>query len=252
MAELLGFLEKNRDRKKDQLAEWNKTRYAEERIRRSGFFEERGIFKREKKFQGRLIIGRDRKINGGVYLGGSEREAIVVDDKKDPAIARIYQELINRRLDAQRRGMGFKEGVLEEVWHLVNQVMPYNEYQVEDVVSRLPEPDSKIYLSAFIGGGVCRHQALLTAYLLERLANEGLVGGKVSIDRNFVPKLGGHAWVRYTNSAGEVFILDSAQPYKGRLDEMSDKEYRWFYERPEDTRPHLKPIIKIRRALLGR
>lgn len=250
MAELFGFLFKNK--RGDQQAEWNKTRFVEERVKKTGFYEEKGFFRKEKVFQGRPIIGRDRRINGGVYLGGSEREAIVVDGDKDQALEKVYQELIKRRHEAKNRyGKDFKQGILEEVWQLVSQVMPYNEQKVREIEQSLPQPDTKIYLSAFIGGGVCRHQALLTAYLLERLSDEKLVGGKVSVDRNYVPSEGGHAWVRYENSGGDVFILDSAQNYIGRLDEMSEERDRWFYERPEDTNPRLKPVIRLRRMLLG-
>lgn len=245
MAELFGFLQPT----KNQKAEWNKTQLAEERVKRSGFYEEKGVIRKEKIFQGRPIIGRDRKIDGGVYLGGSAREAVVVDGEKDPALEKVYQELLKRRREAQSRGKDFKDGILEDVWELVGQVMPYNEVKVQEIERSLPEPDTKIYLSAFIGGGVCRHQALLTGYLLERLSKEGLVGGKVSIDRNYVPDEGGHAWVRYTNSAGDVFILDSAQRYIGRLDEIS--EDRWFYERPEDTNLRLRILMQVRRWFLG-
>lgn len=250
MAELFGFLQKNKDRRGRE-ADWNKTRFVEERVKRSGFYEEKGVIRKEKIFQGRPIIGRDRKIDGGVYLGGGAREAIVVDGEKDPALERVYQELLKKRRKAQSRGKSFKDGILEEVWSLVSQVMPYNEQQVLDVDRRLSKPDSKVYLSAYIGGGVCRHQALLTGFLLERLSQDGLVGGKVSIDRNYVPGEGGHAWVRYTNSGGDVFILDSAQRYIGRLDEMSEDRDRWFYERPEDTNPRLKLLMKVKRMFSG-
>lgn len=219
--------------------DWTKTWLGENRVKESGFYEEResDLGRREGFFKDRLIIGRDTRINGGVYLGGSAREAIVVDDKKDASLDRIYQALLERRRKAeQEQGKAFKDGILEEVWDLVNQVMPFDKNNVEKVVATLTEPDAKIALSRFIGGGVCRHQALLTGYLLERLSNEGRVGGKVSVDRNYVPGKGGHAWVRYTNSIGAVYILDSAQKYIGALKDMDPTKERWFYERPEDLK----------------
>ncbi|HOA12047.1 MAG TPA: hypothetical protein PKK04_02085, partial [Candidatus Woesebacteria bacterium] len=228
MKQLSNFLENTRGQER---AEWNKTIIGEERVKNSNFYEERGSIRKEKFFKGRPIIGRDRKINGGVYLGADEREAIVVDDQKDLVLNKIYQELINRRLRAQKKGIPFKEGIIEETWNLVNEVMPFDQERVEAITSELPEPDTKIYLSAFLDGGVCRHQALLTGYLLERLAREGIIRGQASVDRNYVEDLGGHAWARYTNHDGDVFILDSALNYIGRLDEIN--EYRWFYERPE-------------------
>lgn len=250
MSKIFKFLEKNNNNQMQE-ASWNKTSLSVSRVEKTGFYEEKGLINKEKNFKGRPIIGRDKKINGGVYLGAGEREAIVVDDKKDQALENIYQELLRRRRNAQLKGKHFKDGVLEEVWKLVGQVIPYDHQHVHDIQSRLPGPDSKIYLSAFIGGGVCRHQALLAGYLLERLSEEGWVGGKPSIDRNFVSGEGGHAWVRYTNSGGDIFILDSAQKYIGRLDNMNDEEDRWFYERPEDVNPRLKLSLKIRKVLLG-
>jgi len=246
MSEPVESLENRRGKERSR---WDKTLMAEERIKNFPSYNKERSETGEKTYQGRPIIGRDRKINGGVYLGGGEREAIVVDDKKDLALDKIYQELINRRRMAQAKGIPFKQGILEEVWRLVSQLMPVSVEKVEGVRRKLPRPDTKIYLSAFIGGGVCRHQALLTAYLLERLVKEGVLSGRVSIDRNAVKDLGGHAWVRYTNSAGDIFILDSTHNYLGRLDKVDRN--RWFYERPEDGSPHSKLIVKIRKALLA-
>lgn len=232
-----------------QKPEWNNTRLVEERLERTGFYEGKGILRREKFFQGRFIISRDKPINGGVYLGGAEREAIVVDDQKDPYLNTVFEEVIRRRQLAQSQGKDFKDGLLETVWELVNEVMPYDVKRVIQIIKALLGPDKKIYLSSFIGGGICRHQALLTGYLLEKLAREGLIGGRVSIDRNFVPGKGGHAWVRYENSVGEVYILDSTLYYIGGLKDMS--EGRWFYERPEDKSKLAKLRMNIGRFLMG-
>jgi hypothetical protein len=240
--------------KKDKQAQensWDKTSIGIDRVKKTDFYEEKGIIRKEKIFKGRPIIGRDKKINGGVYLGAGSREAIVVDDQKDQALEKIYQELLRRRKNKLLEEKSFKDGLLTEIWQLVSQVMPYDSQRVNEITSRLTKPDSKIYLSAFLEGGVCRHQALLTGYLLEKLSTEGFLGGKVSIDRNFVKGKGGHAWVRYTNSKGNVFILDSAKQYIGRLDKISDEKKRWFYERPEDTNPKLKILLKVKKTLLG-
>ena len=97
-------------------------------------------------------------------------------------------------------------------------------------------PDQKIGLNNYIrdGVGVCRHQALLCGYLLERLVAEHHLSGTVSVDRNQVEGLGGHAWARYTTSGDKVIVLDVAQDYLGRLNDMSQDQNRWFYERPKD------------------
>ncbi|MFH0896551.1 MAG: hypothetical protein V1850_00680 [Candidatus Bathyarchaeota archaeon] len=61
---------------------------------------------------------------------------------------------------------------------------------------------------------------------------DGFVNGKSSIDRNFTSE-GLHEWCRYTNSRGDVIIIDPAQRYLGNLKGAPEKN-RWAYERPED------------------
>ncbi len=212
-------------------AEWDRTIKIGERLKTLPFYEEPSRESPTGKWQGRDIIGRDRPINRGVYLGGREREAIVVDDQKQQALNDVYQDFLSRRQAKEAQGIPFKQGVLDEAYNLTREVMPYSDTAVSELTRGL-KPDQKVALESFIGkGGVCRHQALLCAYLLERLAKEGKVAGHVSIDRNFVPGRGGHAWVRYTNSAGEVFIIDPAQQFIGKIEQTGKNA--WFYERPK-------------------
>lgn len=229
-------------------ANWNHTEVARERIRKSGYFEEKGLLRKERLFKGRPVIHRDTPINGGVYLGAGAREAIVVDDKKDldtrgeSNLDKAYQRLLEKLRKIKSEGKNIKGYFLEEVYKLVLEEMPYDLEKVERIQDQL-DPDQKIYLSHFFDGGVCRHQALLAGYLLERLAKDGIAGGKVSIDRNSIEGKGGHAWVRYTNSIGKVFIIDVAQEYLGPLKDIAIPEDRWFYERPEDKEGYKKPTI---------
>ncbi len=247
MIELIGKIFPGIKKTQDQ---WNKTNIALRRVSQSGFYEEQGFFRREKSFQGRPVIGRDTKVNGGVYIGDSSREAIVVDDSKDDSLNKTYRELRVRRYQKEKKGIDFKDQILEEVWALVQEVIPYNEEAVNKIENSLPEPDTKVYLSEFFGGGICRHQALLGAYLLERLKNEGFLRGKVSVDRNFVPDQGGHAWIRYETYDGEVMILDPAQNYIGSLYSVANTG-RWFYERPEDKYTSLRLAKKIKHLFFG-
>lgn len=251
MLELTSFLPTIIKNPQGNEVRWNKTDIVEQRLRaQKAFYEEKDTPTGKRKFfEGRPTISRDKSINGGVYLGSSAREAIVVDDEKDEALDRIYQELIMRRKAAQTQGIDFKDGILTEVWDLVKLVMPYNENKVNSILNQLTRPDEKVYLSSFIGGGVCRHQALLASYLLERLIKEKYIHGKVSVDRNEIKNEGGHAWCRYTNSAKEVFILDAAQNYIGRLDDMTRANNRWFYERPEDYNKYLKLIAQLKQKI---
>lgn len=223
--------------------EWDRTILVQERLKNKSFFEEPSRESKYGKWQGRNIIGRDCPINGGVYLGGGEREAIVVDDKKQPELMAAYQELIKRRKAKEQQGRTFKSGVLSEVFDLTRELLPYNNAIVTQITREL-QPDQKIALSVFLEnkGGVCRHQALLAAYLLEKLKADGYVRGQVSVDRNYVPGRGGHAWVRYVNSAGEIFIIDPAQNFIGKIEEAGDDQ--WFYERESTFKDKIKKILE--------
>ncbi|KUK79444.1 MAG: hypothetical protein XD95_0396, partial [Microgenomates bacterium 39_7] len=195
---------------------WDKTRKMLKRVRKDPndlghgfkrFFI--GMNSENSFYQGRHIISRDKPINGGVYLGEGSREALVVDDTKDTQLKKIFSLLINRMGDKDP-----KTYLLRGVWELAREIIPYDENRVIKINQKLL-PDQKIYLSSFFGGGVCRHQALLMAYLLEKCIQRGYLGGKVSVDRNSIDGLGGHAWVRYVTSAGGVIILDATQNFIG-------------------------------------
>lgn len=225
-------------------ADWNKTELAQERLKERGLYEEPDRESKTGYYLRRPIIGRDTPINGGIYVGGGEREAILVDDSFEKSkLHDVYDELIQVRSEDVKRGRHFKEGLLTDVFELVQKRLPYR----PDIVRQLAiknkiKPDQKVSLTAYLkaGGGVCRHQALLVAYLLERAGKEGKVSGKVSIDRNFVPGVGGHAWIRYTNSIGDVIVIDPARQITATLDELPD-EIRKLYERPKGV---IKRLLK--------
>ena len=216
-------------------ADWEYTKVAARALKDSPFYEEARPDAGElSKFKNRFMISRDTPIQGGVYVGGS-KEAIVVDEKYG-ALLPIYEALLHRRKEAALQGKGSKEGLLEDVWALSQEKLPYDKQTVEQIEHEFVTHDNtKVSLDTYINadGGVCRHQALLAAWLLEKLVLSGQINGHVSVDRNYIPGVGGHAWVRYTNSRGQVFIIDPAQKYIGALHE-SDPTTRWFYERPED------------------
>lgn len=217
-------------------AEWNKTELAQQRLKEQGLYEEPDRESPTGYYWGRPLIGRDTPINGGLYVGGGAREAILVDDSyKKSKLHEVYDELIAKRKEAAKRGAHFKEGLLTDVFELVQQKLPYRSDVVEQMARKYNiKPDQKVSLTAYLkeGGGVCRHQALLVAYLLERLKKEGKVSGTVSVDRNFVKGRGGHAWVRYVNSIEQVIIIDPARKIIAELEEISPK-IRKFYERPK-------------------
>lgn len=184
-------------------------------------------------YEGRPIIKRDSPVDGGVYLGGKEREAIVVDSVKYPLIGQVYEEVKAKCVGADNQTT--PELILGTVFNTVKLRLRYSEIETKKTIERRGAVgDRKISLGAFLDEqyGVCRHQALLTGFLLEKFIKEGYLEGKVSIDRNSWA-LGVHAWCRYTKKEGEIIVLDPAHDFMGSL-EASLKCGKWDYRRDED------------------
>lgn len=199
-------------------------------------------------YHGRPVISRDSQVNGGVYIVPGSQEAIVVDDGTKPKegdrpkeINTHYQKAFNDFIDlAKSYGVSVRQGVrrdqitdmLKALLISVGDTIGYDIKFSEYIRSNFK--DRKINLHDFIaeGKGVCRHQALLAGYILERLINGGFVSGSVSVDRNYVEDKGGHAWARYTDEKGRIYIIDPTNGYAGKLDRKSNKI--WSYSRPED------------------
>ncbi|MBI4980205.1 hypothetical protein HZC30_01450 [Candidatus Woesearchaeota archaeon] len=187
-------------------------------------------------YEGRPIIQRDSPIDGGVYLGGHEREAIVVDSVKYPLIGQVYDEV-----KALCLGEDYSSAhpfiILGTVFNTVKLRLRYSEEETKKIIEeRGAVDDHKISLGAFLERqyGVCRQQALLAAFLLEKFIKEGYLEGKVSVDRNSWV-LGAHAWCRYTDKKGEVIILDPAKDFIGSL-EASIQCGKWDYRRERDRK----------------
>ncbi len=183
-------------------------------------------------FNGRRIIGRDCPVNAGVYLGGGAREAIVVDDMADNGtLKEVYGTLIGTIFKKMGKrishGVHIQDGILDDTFAVVLQYLPYNEEMVNKIIAERLY-DNEIFLSEFIDkrGGQCRHEGLLAAYLLEKLIQNKLLAGHVSVERNYLPAFGAHAWARYTGPDGRVFIIDPAMGYIGPIEEAEG----WFYE----------------------
>lgn len=229
-----------------------RTQNVEARLRESGFFEEpnaeapRGYYN-EKGGQKRRIVGRDTPINQGIYLGSGQREAIVIDDEKDPALHYAYEDVLMNLEELREQGQLQTEQILKRVYHMVRGKIPFDDAVAQEI-ERIVGPDGRVALGSYIaygnnrGGGVCRHEALLAGYVIERLIKDKRIGnipqqkfGRVSVDRNTIAGKGGHAWVRYEDENNEPWILDAAQEYCGKLKDVPVE--RWFYERlPESEK----------------
>ncbi|MBI5622100.1 hypothetical protein HY933_04535 [Candidatus Falkowbacteria bacterium] len=184
-------------------------------------------------WQGRPIIGRDTPIGGGVYLGEEAREAIVVT-KDGEKTERIFQKLLKKTRPRDQSTEPPERATLETTFDITRRALKWNDKKVAKLLAENNiKQDRKVALEGFVraGVGVCRHTALLAGYYIEKLIAEGRLHGNVSVDRNYIDQRGGHAWVRYTNPAGQVVILDPARNYLGSLEDAPE-DARWIYERP--------------------
>jgi len=208
-------------------ADWGKTNLAKERLKKERKLDG------EESYSGRFIIHRDGPIDGGVYISVTSKEAIVVDSQKYPKLKELYNRA---KLKATEKGIVQKDLILEAVFNTVSEAIPkQDERSVAKIVREFGVgKDGKIALDKFLerGTGVCRHDALTCAALLEMFNKEGMLSGKPSLDRN-ATEMGAHAWCRYTNSAGQVYILDVAKNFLGTLKSARGSK-KWVYERRAD------------------
>jgi hypothetical protein len=197
----------------------------------------------------RPIIGRDTPVNGGVYpVGTAKGEALVIDDEKYPKeLNEVYDKVMSRlrNIDEKQFGMQALHNVLrgkdrtqqtlQQVYEVVAQTLRYDIPATDALASDNKRIALNVYISQ--GVGVCRTQAALSAYVVERMVNQGALEGKVSIDRNSTRDVdgtgGGHAWARFRSADGQVYIIDPAQHFVGRISDRTEKH--WDYRRTEDV-----------------
>jgi hypothetical protein len=231
-------------------ADWGRTVDVRNRMSGNPAYEEPDGETRVGRYMGYPIIARDTPINGGVYLGAGAREALVVDDRNQPELLEVWKAMLPT---APRSGTDAEERFLAAITQTVDSYLPYPkvsnpEAVIAGIVAESYGPqavsgDVLVPESLFIQKriGICRQKALLDGYLVERAIRAGYLDrrSKVSIDRNSVPGIGGHAWRRYKNPNGVVFIGDSATGYYGRLENAPKT---WPYDRPgiRDKLRHLR------------
>lgn len=202
----------------------------------------------------RRIIGYDTPIYQGVYVGAGEREVIVVDDTEAPRMQQAYDLAL-----AKSRELN---DVVGGTYQTVLALMRYDDELVAQDVEEFR--NKKVNLNYFLQGGriarstgqtqeqgygVCRHQALLAAYILEKMTREGAIRGSARIDRNTIKGRGGHAWAVFRTPDGREYIIDPAQEYAGPIEAAPTDG--WKYARPTDynvnddtvelTRPRTPP-----------
>ncbi len=183
---------------------------------------------------------------------------VSVDLDVSPGIFRSYiNEAIQRSRDETGRVRRYV--VPRAVYDTVRHRMRYSVKRCREIHEEMQDPAMHYtHLSHFMerGYGVCSHQALACAAMLEVFKTFPFVHGDVSYESSLRfrredgrPDEYGHAWTRLTRPDGSIIIMDPAQGFYGTLEEGVDvAEYE--YRRPEEL--HNWNAISVgRRAVRG-
>jgi hypothetical protein len=180
------------------------------------------------KLNGRHLIEHDSRISGGVYLSSSPRLAITVDGNS-PELLRLHQTVLERASILGPLNEVEENIYLGHVCCLARQIIKNDVFNYMEIFEKFMHAnDHEMPLDTFIKIeiGDCRMFALLAGALTEKLTDEGLLLGSVSIDRNTVEDKGGHVWTRYKDFCGTVTIIDATNDYIG-----PENGGRWVYKR---------------------
>lgn len=180
-------------------------------------------------YNNHAIIGRDsRTMRDGVY-GTRSSEQLVVDDKSERVKA-VVDEILSRVREMGKSPTMDQRAILEEVRSGVAHTLRYDLDATEKLCDPYRFNKGSIMMSEFIkeGIGVCRHQAVLAALVMESLIDVGLLYGDISVERNHDTEIGGaHAWAVFKSDADDV-IVDPAQGFVGTREDAARKN-RWRY-----------------------
>ena len=203
-------------------------------------------------FAGRRLITRDSTIGGThpeatvdlrSWSAGGEAIVVEVDDDPSGDYARLKQSVFDRIEALYGQGGKSRQQALteSEILKVINETvvsaMVYDLSYVDTLSEKLVAQGEEwrlvnldYYLRA--GKGICRHMALAAAWLGGELSELGMLSGRLTAEVNQrVADNAAHEWARYTGTNGEVFIIDPAGKYFGRL---GDPSAPWNYLRPEE------------------
>lgn len=192
---------------------------------------------------GNPILGREsHRVAGGVYIGGTNREAITVLPDKDPRIEDAYQNFAHektikkvfRRIVTGPEQAPEVQDQLRSVLDEVKKLMRYDGDAVEAFSAKYAG-DRAVSLGEYIeqGVGICRHQELLAAYFMERMVADGKLAGRVQLQRNTIPEYGGsHGWSSFRGYDGTEYVVDPAQDFVGTKAEARKQPGAWDYYLP--------------------
>lgn len=156
--------------------------------------------------QVRYLSSRKPVVAGGPYVWWERGfDAVAIDVQRDQAYKHFYQAYLRPSVDEiiqSSRGASRYERtglILSEIYRLVDRSVPYSLNYAEEIYARYPSAKSRSLYSQrlpLIGGscigkgGVCRHQAILSANIVADLVRDGRL-------HNVVPSVNtapGHGW----------------------------------------------------------
>lgn len=176
------------------------------------------------------IIGRNSpSVRGGVY-GTRSSEFVIVDDKSQ-ALKKVVDGFMEALLKSPDVEAFSTMNLLKRINFRVANVLTYDLERVERISEPHYDHKGLIGLSEYIeqGVGVCRHQALLAAHLIEEVIDRGYLTGKASVERNHdLEANGAHAWAVYKSDTEDDIIVDAAQGFVGSR-QKAREEGRWRY-----------------------
>ncbi len=192
-------------------------------------------------YLGRSIITQDMDVRGALHYELVSRESVIVDYYENPEVYQEYYDEVLWRIQSTASQEAYPYQVADAVFATVASRMCRSEEAARRILQDARKAGRhSIELSTFMreGVGICRHCALVSAALFERLKEECHIDGQISVDKidrtNTSTGEGeGHSWVRFTPSGGAPWVVDVAGEYSGLL-KGSYKVTNWDYRRHEE------------------
>lgn len=176
------------------------------------------------------IIGRrSPTVRNGVY-GTRSSEFILVDDKSQ-LLKKTVADFMSTLPSHEEAATLNVEFLLKKVSFRVANILHYDLDETERISSPHYGNKGLIDLSEYVeaGVGVCRHQALLAAHLIEEVIDRGYLAGQAGVERNYDTEANGaHAWAVFKSDTIDDVIIDPANHFVGSR-KKAQQEGRWRY-----------------------
>lgn len=181
-----------------------------------------------KKLNGFDLINTGRRINKGVLVTGHSEdfmENVLVywskfSDKTDYSLNTARKATLHLAREKSNNPPEKTPDTLyvEACFKHVSKAMSFddNRKTTESLVNEYGNGSLISLQKEFMSKrrGLCRHQGLICAAVLERIHQENRIGGTGIINENLIDN-NGHLWAEYINQDGRRIVLDPAKNYLG-------------------------------------